>query len=59
MSDSQPVRASAGIHCAGCGRPDDSDEPGWKAYPVTATTGGDEVLVFCPQCAAREFADDA
>jgi hypothetical protein len=57
--DGQPVRRGAGIRCAECGREDDGgDERGWRAYLGDADDGGDEVLVFCPECAEREFRRD-
>ena len=46
------------ITCGECGRPDDGgDARGWRAY-----LGCDEdldetpeVVLFCPECSAREF----
>jgi hypothetical protein len=42
--------------CAECGRlwlPDDKDR--WRGYLDDA----EEVRLFCPECAEREFSDDA
>jgi hypothetical protein len=41
--------------CVECGDfwlPDDADR--WRAYLDT----DDEVVIFCPECAAREFGDE-
>jgi hypothetical protein len=58
MAYSQPVRAWARIRCQECGREDDSDERGWRAFLGDGDDGGDVVFVYCPQCAEREFGDD-
>jgi hypothetical protein len=59
MPDSQPVRTWAGVRCVECGRQDDGAEVrGWKAYLGDADDGGDEALVFCPQCSERGFGGD-
>ena len=58
MPESERVRAWAGVRCAECGREDDgSDERGCMAYHGDADDGGDEVLVFCPECSEREFGE--
>jgi hypothetical protein len=54
MPESPPVRRWVGIHCQECGREDDSNERGWKAY--FADIG--EVVFYRPECAQREFGDD-
>jgi hypothetical protein len=42
--------------CAECGRTEDNDARGWRGYLVDLDDdGADEVIVFCPCCAAREF----
>ena len=51
----QPVRRWAGVRCEECGREDDGEARGWKAYLGDADDGGDEVLVFCPECSEQEF----
>lgn len=48
----QPATWLAMTPC-GCGREDDSEERGWRAYLGDADDGGDEVLVFV-RSAARE-----
>jgi hypothetical protein len=44
---------SEALRCAGCGRaprPDENPLDDWRAYST-----GIELLLFCPQCADREF----
>jgi hypothetical protein len=42
------------LECVECGRTSPPAEPaGWRAY----LTVDDEVAVYCPDCAAREFGD--
>jgi hypothetical protein len=52
-----PARAArpplAGIRCQECGRKDDYEERGWKAYIADVN----EVVILCPECAEREFGD--
>jgi hypothetical protein len=43
------------LQCGECGRVSRENERGWKAYLGDADDGGDELLVFCPGCAEREF----
>jgi hypothetical protein len=48
--------ASAELFCAECRQRADSEALGWRAYLVDADDyDGDEVLFFCPLCAAREL----
>jgi len=50
--------ASAELLCAECRRCSDSEARGWRAYLVDADDyDGDDVLFFCPTCAAREFGE--
>ena len=50
--------ASAELFCAECGRCAEAEAQGWRAYLVDADDyEGDEVLFFCPMCAAREFGE--
>jgi hypothetical protein len=57
MPDGHPVRRWAGVRCEECGREDDSDGRGWRGYLADAGGGGEEVLVYCPHCAEKEFGD--
>jgi hypothetical protein len=42
--------------CAECGREDDDRERAWQGHLVDLDDdGADEVVFFCPDCAAREF----
>jgi hypothetical protein len=46
------------LTCAECGREPRNDENAadeWRAYPDVS----DELPVFCPECAEREFGADA
>lgn len=40
--------------CAECGRSSNQEARDWRAY-LTAEEDGEEAVVFCPSCAAREF----
>jgi hypothetical protein len=53
MPESPPVRRRVGIHCQECGREDDSDHRGWKAY--FADIG--EVVIYWPECVERAFGE--
>ena len=41
--------------CAECGRVSDEKARGWRAYLAGDFHEPDETLVFCPDCARREF----
>ena len=43
------------IVCAECGRLSDELARDWRAYLTADDEDGEEVVVFCPSCAAREF----
>ena len=50
--------ALAHLICVECGRRSDPEARGWQAHLVEADDGeSDEVIFFCPTCAAREFGD--
>jgi hypothetical protein len=46
------------LRCVECGREQDDDGRGWRAY-LTVDDADDEepveTVVLCPDCAAREF----
>jgi hypothetical protein len=42
------------IRCAECGTESDELATGWRAY-LAEDFDEDEVLLFCPRCANREF----
>jgi hypothetical protein len=44
-----------GLACIECGRKQASDERGWKAYLTTDEDEPAEAIVYCPECADREF----
>ena len=44
-----------GLDCIECGREEASDERGWKAYLTTDEDEAAEAVVYCPDCAEREF----
>jgi hypothetical protein len=41
--------------CAQCSREQAGGERGWKAYLTTDENEPAEALVYCPDCAEREF----
>jgi RNA polymerase subunit RPABC4/transcription elongation factor Spt4 len=46
------------LTCGECGREDFDHGRGWRGYLVDLDDdGADEVVFFCPRCAAREFGD--
>ena len=47
-------RVSIVLECLECGEQDDSAK-GWRAY---LEPDGDGVLIFCPDCARREFGSE-
>ena len=50
--------ASVALFCAECRRRADAEALGWRAYLVDADDyDRDDVLFFCPTCAAREFGE--
>jgi Zn finger protein HypA/HybF involved in hydrogenase expression len=56
MSASSPS-APAALRCAECGA-ESADGRGWRAYLVVGPEHDEETeeaVVFCPECAAREF----
>jgi hypothetical protein len=53
MAETRPMRRS--LVCVECEREADEDAVGWRGYLVDSDEGEDEVVFFCPLCAAREF----
>jgi hypothetical protein len=49
MADDEPLT------CTECGREQAAGERGWRAYPTTDEDEPAEAVVYCPECAAREF----
>jgi hypothetical protein len=48
----------APLACIECGRRSDPDARGWEAHLIMDEgDDSDEVIFFCPRCAAREFGD--
>jgi hypothetical protein len=43
------------LKCAECGREQAVDERGWRAYLTDDSDEPAEAVVFCPDCARREF----
>jgi hypothetical protein len=43
------------LTCIECGREQAVDERGWKAYLTVDEDEPAEAIVYCPDCAAREF----
>jgi DNA-directed RNA polymerase subunit RPC12/RpoP len=41
--------------CKECGREWRTDERGWRAYLTTDEDEPAEAIVYCPECAIREF----
>ena len=48
------------LRCVECGRSKAPDVPAeaWRAYATFEPDGTEDVAVFCPDCAQREFGDD-
>jgi hypothetical protein len=42
------------LACVECWRLPCGDATGWRAY----LTGDDQVAIYCPDCAEREFGED-
>jgi DNA-directed RNA polymerase subunit RPC12/RpoP len=54
-----PVSVRTPLRCAECGREADETADGWRAYLWERVRSDDrEVIVFCPECASREFEAD-
>jgi hypothetical protein len=51
VSGNNPPNVTIVLECLECGRRDDA-ALGWRAY---LEPDGDGVLIFCPECAQREF----
>ena len=46
--------------CVACDRTDGGSARGWQAYLADLDDDGwDEVVLFCPSCAYREFGEGA
>jgi hypothetical protein len=43
------------LRCTDCGRGQAADERGWKAYLTVDEDEPAEAIVYCPECAEREF----
>jgi hypothetical protein len=43
------------LTCVECRREQGDDERGWHAYLTTDEDDSAEALVYCPECAEREF----
>jgi hypothetical protein len=46
------------LRCVECGSTASEHLPNWRAYiaePDESDGGGSSVVVYCPECAAREF----
>jgi hypothetical protein len=43
--------------CVECGREQPPGERGWKAYLSVGEGEPAEAVVYCPECAEREFGD--
>jgi DNA-directed RNA polymerase subunit RPC12/RpoP len=43
------------LTCVECGREQADDERGWKAYLTVDEDESAEAVVYCPDCAVREF----
>lgn len=41
--------------CAECAEASDEIARGWEAHLAVGDDGDDELVIFCPFCAAREF----
>jgi hypothetical protein len=43
------------LTCVECGREQSDEEHGWRAYLTTDEDEPTEAIVYCPECAIREF----
>jgi hypothetical protein len=43
------------LMCVECGREHGADERAWRAYLTTDEDEPTEAIVYCPECAIREF----
>lgn len=43
------------LSCVECGREQAVDERGWRAYVTNDEDEPAEAIVYCPECAGREF----
>jgi ribosomal protein L44E len=50
----KPVRSR--LKCVECGRQQADGKRGWRAYLTTDEEEPAEAVVYCPDCAAHEFA---
>ncbi len=50
-------RAKIALKCVECGREAGEIAPGWQAYLVgdPEIEDDEEIVVYCPDCARREF----
>ena len=49
-------RTKIALECVECRKEAGEIAPGWQAYLVSPDTEGDEeIVVYCPDCARREF----
>ena len=51
------VRPLVVLECTECGQESEEHVMGWRAYLTVEDDGSEAVLVFCPECAEREFGD--
>lgn len=47
----------ATVSCVECGREQSAGERGWRVYLTTDEDEPVEAVVYCPECARREFGD--
>lgn len=45
------------LACVECGEATAGHGRGWEAHLAEGDEEGEEVVVFCPRCAVREFGD--
>jgi hypothetical protein len=45
------------LTCVECGREQDDGGRGWRAYLTVDEDEPAEAVVFCPECAEREFSE--
>jgi hypothetical protein len=54
----EPTPDYTNLQCVDCGRVSRENERGWRAYVTDDEDEPAEALVYCPDCAKREFASD-
>ena len=52
-----PAARAECLRCVECGREQPNGECGWKAYLTTDEDEPAQAVLYCPECATREFGE--